>query len=65
MTGDMECVGIVFQAYQGPRQTRVFHDIPNRADVKLEEGLEAKFAVINIKSKQYKVTKVGTECSWT
>jgi hypothetical protein len=25
----------------------------------LEDGLEAKFAVINIKTKQYKVTKVS------
>ena len=49
-----------------PAQTRVLHPItpaeeawrrPDAAAL-AAEGLEAKFAVINLKTKQYKVTKV-------
>lgn len=57
-----------------PAQTRVLHPItpaeeawrrPDAAAL-AAEGLEAKFAVINLKTKQYKVTKVRRweGCFW-
>lgn len=49
-----------------PAQTRVLHPITPQEEYRrpdaaalAAEGLAAKFAVMNLKTKQYKVTKVG------